>query len=66
MAGENRVGKLIRNVERRETMKIKEKEKKETVSIFFSEVREQIKDKYTKYIDWRNEDIEKDKAKEDK
>ena len=44
-------------------MKIKEKEKKETVSIFFSEVREQVKEKYAKYIEWRSADMEKDKVK---
>ena len=44
-------------------MKIKEKDKKDTISIFFSEIREQIKSQYSKYIDWRNEDMEKDKTK---
>lgn len=50
MAGENRVGKLIRNIEKRETVKIREKEKKETIAIFFSEVRSQLKEKYDQYI----------------
>lgn len=56
----------MRNIERRETMKIKEKEKKESIAIFFSEVRGQFKEKYSSYIEWRNQDIEKDRSRQDK
>ncbi len=56
----------MRNIERRETMKIKEKEKKESIAIFFSEVRGQFKEKYSSYIEWRNQDIEKDRTRQDK
>jgi phage-related minor tail protein len=60
------VGKLIRNIEKRETMKIREKEKKESISIFFSEVRGQVKEKYSSYIEWRSQDVEKDRTRQDK
>jgi hypothetical protein len=60
------VGKLIRNIEKRETMKIREKEKKESISIFFSEVRAQVREKYSSYIEWRTQDVEKDRTRQDK
>lgn len=47
-------------------MKIREKEKKESISIFFSEVRGQFKQKYNSYIEWRNQDVEKDRTRQDK
>lgn len=34
MASENRVGKMVRGIEKRETLKIKEKEKKEEIEIY--------------------------------
>lgn len=66
MAGENRVGKLIRSIEQRETVKLKEKEKKDALSITFNEARQQLKEKYTAYLDWRAQDVEKDRARQDK
>lgn len=66
MAGENRVGKLIRSIEQRETVKLREKEKKDALSITFNEARQQLKEKYTAYLDWRAQDVEKDRARQDK
>ncbi len=47
-------------------MKMREKEKKESISIFLSEVRSQFKEKYNSYIEWRNQDSERDRARQDK
>lgn len=47
-------------------MKIREKEKKEAISIFFSEVRAQFKEKYASYVEWRAQDIEKDRTRQDR
>lgn len=60
------MGKLIKNVERRETMKLREKEKREAVAIFASEARSQFKEKYSTYVEWRTQDAEKDKTRQDK
>lgn len=50
MAEEDRVGKLIRSIERRETVKIRSKERKEELSIFFNEVKHQLKEAIAKYF----------------
>ena len=60
------MGKLVRNIEKRETVKMREKEKRESITIFLGEARAQFKEKYSSYIEWRNQDSERDRTRQDK
>ena len=46
MAGEDRLGQLVRNVERRQTMKLRERDKRDTLRIFYSDSQGGFKLKY--------------------
>ena len=64
MSDENRVNKMLRNVERRQTIKLKERDKKDQLLLQLEELNRQFKEAWSKYIAWRNEDLEKDKTKQ--
>ena len=66
MSDENRVNKMLRNVERRQTIKLKERDKKDQLLLQLEELNRQFKEAWSKYIAWRNEDLEKDKTKQEK
>ena len=66
MSKENRIGQLARNIEAREAMKIREKDKKDKLTIILDDLKEQFKGEWKKYIDWRKEDQEKDQVRMEK
>lgn len=55
---------MLRNVERRESIKLKQRDKKDQLLIQLEELNRQFKTAWSKYVTWRNEDLEKDKAKQ--
>lgn len=66
MAKENRTAQIIRNIEMRETMKIREKDKRDKLTILLEDTRSGFIQEWKKYIQWRIEDQEKDQAKQEK
>lgn len=66
MAKENRTAQIIRNIEMRETMKIREKDKRDKLTILLEDTRSGFIQEWKKYIQWRIEDQEKDQVKQEK
>ena len=66
MAKENRIAQIVRNIEMRETTKIREKDKIDKLKILLEDTRADFTTEWKNYIQWRIEDQEKDKKKQEK
>lgn len=53
MSKQNRIAQLARNIEARQTMKLREKDKKDKLTILLDDLKEQFKNEWTKYTQWR-------------
>lgn len=56
MASENKVGQLMRNIEARQTNKIRDKDKKDKLTILLEDARANFNAEWKKYIEWRIQD----------
>jgi hypothetical protein len=45
---------------------LKERDKKDQLVLQLEELTRNFKDSWSKYVSWRNEDLEKDKTKQEK